>query len=101
MTDLTMTDCSVEANRVQARYELDRADTNSSVVDKMCALANWSDKWARPLLDYADDAPTKEDVTVAANTVDNERGAEIEKLRSEIAERIGEMRGTLNELEQL
>ena len=55
---LTMTDCSDADNRVQARYELDAAIADSGYTK----MAAWAMKWARQLLDYADAAPSEDDV---------------------------------------
>ena len=101
MVALTMVDCSDPDNRVQARYELDRCEEYESSVEKMARLANWADKWGRALLDYANEAASEDDVNDAVNRVDNERGAELDKIRAEIADKIGDIRDALEELEQL
>jgi hypothetical protein len=82
---LTMTDCSDPDNRVQARYELDRAE-NAGTFEMIPALANWAEKWARPLLDYADAAPTEGD---------------IKDMRAGISEQISAIRDALDELENI
>ena len=58
MSLLSMTDCSVADNRVQARYELDAAANERHDPN----LAAWAMKWGRTLLDYADAAPSEDDV---------------------------------------
>ena len=48
---LSMTDCSIAENRVQARYELDRIGEGSGVPVRDKMLAAWAEKWGRELLD--------------------------------------------------
>ena len=55
---LTMTDCAVADNRVQARYELDAVERTGSAD----GFTQWAMRWGRELLDYADAAPTEDDV---------------------------------------
>lgn len=57
MTLLTMTDCSNADNRVQARYELDSAEDGTDDV-----LGKWARKWARPLIVFAENAPSEDDI---------------------------------------
>ena len=59
MSLLTMTDCSDAGNRVQARHELDRAEDRPSYP----SCHEWVAKWARPLLEFADNAPSEDDVS--------------------------------------
>lgn len=47
MSLLSMTDCSVADNRVQARHELDRAVAASGYTQ----MSAWAMKWGRALLD--------------------------------------------------
>ncbi len=58
MSLLTMTDCADADNRVQARYELERAFMTVGTQSP----ADWAIKWGRALLDYADVAPSEDDV---------------------------------------
>ena len=58
MSLLTMTDCRVADNRVHARYELDAAVADSGYTK----MAAWAMKWGRTLIDYADAAPSEDDV---------------------------------------
>lgn len=58
MSLLTMTDCTVADNRVQARYEYDKAERDLSQL----ARSAWFTKWGPALLDYADAAPSEDDV---------------------------------------
>ncbi len=71
MSMLTMTDCSDADNRVRARHELDRAVASYGYT-MMCA---WAMKWARPLLDYADAAPSEDEIDNAVVAVEDELSA--------------------------
>ena len=97
MSLLSMTDCSVADNRVQARYELDAAANERHDPN----LAAWAKKWGRALIDYAEDAPNEDDVSAAVCDAEARCGNEIERIRAELAEKIEEMRDTLRELENI
>lgn len=70
MSLLSMTDCSVAENRVQARYELDQAEDGSRSGDK--ALVEWVQKWGRALVEYASDAPSYDDVSDEVSRAESE-----------------------------
>jgi hypothetical protein len=71
MSLLTMTDCSDADNRVHARHELDRAVASSGYT----MMSAWAMKWARPLLDYADAAPSEDEIDNAVVVVEAELNA--------------------------
>lgn len=75
-----MTDCSVEANRVQARHELDKAEADEFTLPK---LSEWASKWGRPLLDAADSAPSEDDVAEEVSRAERE-ATEAESDRQEL-----------------
>ena len=87
MTGLTMTDCTVEANRVQARHELERAFMERSV-HQVAPLSSWAKKWGRPLLDAAHDSEGDsarlELAESEATAAENERDKLIEAVESAI-----------------
>lgn len=68
MSLLTMTDCTVEANRVQARYELDRAMLASGYAQ----TSSWAVKWGRPLLDAVAELPDEDTVAYELQEAQNE-----------------------------
>ena len=93
MSLLTMTDCSVEDNRVTARYELDAAER----VGSPNALHQWAIKWGRALIDYADAAPSEDDVATELQT------AELAASHAEqsATERADAIRATISKLDAI
>jgi len=90
---LTMTDCTVADNRVQARYELDRA-MNSPVPEM--ATSDWAVKWGRALLDAG--VITDDDVQDAVQRAENE-ATELESRNDTLAETIHDAIKALDELD--
>lgn len=80
MSLLTMTDCSDAGNRVQARYELDRAESITS-------QSVWAMKWGLPLLEYADQAPSEDEVSDDLKQAEAE-AADAEARADELADEI-------------
>jgi hypothetical protein len=74
MSLLTMTDCTEEANRVQALHELERAEVIGSVENDGMAvrLAAWALKWGRPLIEAARGAITPDDHAYALTAIEAE-----------------------------
>lgn len=98
MSGLTMTDCSVEGNRVQARHELDRALALVEGPSRYTLLHDWAEKWGRELLDYANDAPSEDDV--AEEVARAGRGADdAETARDELQTAIDKAIDKLDEIE--
>ena len=90
---LSMTDCTVADNRVQARYELNAATNDHHDPN----LAAWAKKWGRDLLDYADAAPTDDDAAESDRPVSELRDAEneIATLKAAIRDAVSDLQDAI------
>lgn len=93
MSLLTMTDCADADNRVQARYELDASVADSGYTK----IAAWAMKWGRELLDYADAAPSEDDV---ATELQNAK-TEADDAAQSASERADAIRAAISKLDAI
>lgn len=97
MSLLSMTDCSVADNRVQARYELDRAAVSAESVAGHFYAA-WALKWGRALLDYADAAMSEDDLALAESVSDDNATNAHERAEA-IRDAVSSLKDIINDLE--